>query len=449
MQKIIIKNFGAIKEAEIDIKQVLILIGEQASGKSTIAKLIYFFQGLPNSVLEGIKVNGETDTYITGTNRDFEIYALNKIKANTSIVFHYSNDIFITIKGISNKNFLVEFNDSIKTLIKKAKEKYNLDKEQAPKIDKDFQNKETSLQESFINYSNQFFNKLYSNLFKDILDIFKTSANDSHFLVASRGGTIGSDLFEKYQFAAYSEKQNTGDEKLLFDFLVSSSRTKDYFKNRGGTFENLLTETEKNDSTLKAEKIIEKILKGNYVVSNSGEFIRLHNGEFIPLNQTSSGQQESIRILQNLFLVIANKKPALRVVEEPEAHLFPIAQKQMVELLALMVNQNEGNTLIITTHSPYILTSFNNLLCAYQVVKKHPDTEAEVARIVDKEFRLNSKDFSAYTLVSDIDTGDYISQNILSEQGLIKADYLDEVSEILGSEFNKLLSINSKKFVRR
>jgi predicted ATPase len=46
MQKIIINNFGAVKSAEIDIKKVLILIGEQASGKSTIAKLIYFFRSL-------------------------------------------------------------------------------------------------------------------------------------------------------------------------------------------------------------------------------------------------------------------------------------------------------------------------------------------------------------------------------------------------------------------
>ncbi len=46
MQKIIIKNFGAIEYAEIEIKKVLVLIGEQASGKSTIAKLIYFFKSL-------------------------------------------------------------------------------------------------------------------------------------------------------------------------------------------------------------------------------------------------------------------------------------------------------------------------------------------------------------------------------------------------------------------
>ncbi len=46
MQKIIIKNFRQIEYAEIEIKKITLLIGEQASGKSTIAKLIYFFQRL-------------------------------------------------------------------------------------------------------------------------------------------------------------------------------------------------------------------------------------------------------------------------------------------------------------------------------------------------------------------------------------------------------------------
>lgn len=46
MQKIIIKNFRQISYAEIEIKDFLFLIGEQASGKSTIAKLIYFFKSL-------------------------------------------------------------------------------------------------------------------------------------------------------------------------------------------------------------------------------------------------------------------------------------------------------------------------------------------------------------------------------------------------------------------
>ncbi|MEM7657450.1 MAG: AAA family ATPase, partial [Bacteroidota bacterium] len=44
MQKIIVRNFGPIREAEVEIKPLTVLIGEQASGKSTIAKLVYFFK---------------------------------------------------------------------------------------------------------------------------------------------------------------------------------------------------------------------------------------------------------------------------------------------------------------------------------------------------------------------------------------------------------------------
>ena len=45
-QRIEINNFGPVKEAKIEIRPLLVLIGQQASGKSTIAKLIYFFQSI-------------------------------------------------------------------------------------------------------------------------------------------------------------------------------------------------------------------------------------------------------------------------------------------------------------------------------------------------------------------------------------------------------------------
>lgn len=51
--KLIIKNFGPVKEAEIELKKVNIFIGPQGSGKSTIAKVI-------NAVMSDVK-NRETD----------------------------------------------------------------------------------------------------------------------------------------------------------------------------------------------------------------------------------------------------------------------------------------------------------------------------------------------------------------------------------------------------
>jgi len=46
INRIAIKNFGVIKLADIDIKDVNIIIGPQSSGKSLIAKLVYFFNTL-------------------------------------------------------------------------------------------------------------------------------------------------------------------------------------------------------------------------------------------------------------------------------------------------------------------------------------------------------------------------------------------------------------------
>ena len=44
MEKIEIKNFVGIKDITLEIKQINILIGPQASGKSIIAKLLYYFK---------------------------------------------------------------------------------------------------------------------------------------------------------------------------------------------------------------------------------------------------------------------------------------------------------------------------------------------------------------------------------------------------------------------
>ena len=45
--KIVIQNFGPVKEAQINLnKKFQIFIGAQASGKSTICKVVYFVQNI-------------------------------------------------------------------------------------------------------------------------------------------------------------------------------------------------------------------------------------------------------------------------------------------------------------------------------------------------------------------------------------------------------------------
>lgn len=52
MQKIELKNFGPIKNLNLEIKDFMLFIGPQASGKSTIAKTIFFFKSLNDDLVK-------------------------------------------------------------------------------------------------------------------------------------------------------------------------------------------------------------------------------------------------------------------------------------------------------------------------------------------------------------------------------------------------------------
>ena len=151
----------------------------------------------------------------------------------------------------------------------------------------------------------------------------------------------------------------------------------------------------------KSELVLEKenlILKGKYGIDQWGEKIRLSSNQYVHLKDASSGQKESIRILQHILLSILENQKFFNVVEEPEAHLFPVAQKALIELLVLMTNHLPESQLIITTHSPYVLTIINNLLFASRVIDKNPVSETYVLKIIPKEFFIDPNQFNANSL---------------------------------------------------
>lgn len=450
MQKIIIKNFGAIKEAEIDIPKTLVLIGEQASGKSTIAKLIYFFQTLKEDYLRWLIVEqAKKDFALIVKNKFLDLFD-SDIETGLELRFYpdyknnqpleYSNQIYIFIAPKSdiqikfpdnyfNEKLLNLFENNFSTL-----KKINELESQATKSE------EFVLLEKY--------RKDSTRAMENLSDInFNLKYDNAAYLIAGRSATVSfGDLYEKYIFRELKDRKNI-DDLLISQFIEHISRIKTLFKNRGGRFENVLRSEDKTPISLKAENKITEILKGKYINNGGGERLEFKIGKSISLNQSSSGQQEAIRILQDIFLVIAQNTAALRVIEEPEAHLFPIAQKQMIELLALMVNQNENSRLIITTHSPYILSTFNNLLFASRVIEKNPSAESDVSEIVDIDFRLKAADFAAYTLKNT--EGGFVSESIMSDRGVIKQNYLDTASEMLSYEFNNLQLIHAKTFARK
>jgi ABC-type cobalamin/Fe3+-siderophores transport system ATPase subunit len=187
------------------------------------------------------------------------------------------------------------------------------------------------------------------------------------------------------------------------------------------------------------QTLIDAVLQGNYRYTNGRESLEFASGQYSQINLASSGQQEVLWILLFLFLLILNERKVFLVIEEPEAHLFPIAQKQMIDLVALLANQSD-NQVIVTTHSPYILAAYNNLIYAHQLGHKNGQIQdSKVSDIVDPLLWLDSDRLGAYMLENGS-----IREIIDPENHLIHSAEIDRASDIIVDTFNRLFNLDDE-----
>ncbi len=473
MQKIKITNFAAIKDAEIEVRNFLILIGEQASGKSTISKLIYFFKSFRDDLFNNIYTDTKKDYFDNVSDLIFPIrqkfydyFGSTFHLPNFEIRFYYSveKDKYLTLSLDKNKKLYAQFSNNFIT------KDFKISAGQIKKlIHNDIDT--SDIHEHLAHEQNKI--KYAQRLSLLINELFESNQNHQLYIIEGRNATISySTLFENYFFADLQNKiieqskliteesklkrnadEKTMNENLMLDFVKRVSKLKDIFK-KFGNFEGLIESYTDNDNEKERlnniKSLIDEILKGKYIIDNWGEkiIVNKETGEYVYLSNASSGQKESIRILQDLFLIILENQKVLRIIEEPEAHLFPVAQKQLIELLALMLNTNANNQLIITTHSPYVLTVINNLLFANRVISKNSEATKNVNEIISQEHHLNPDNFSAYSLGNTL-IGEIYCENIFNRKtGLIKQSYLDTVSDMLGGDFNQLYNIHSQIFAK-
>lgn len=193
--------------------------------------------------------------------------------------------------------------------------------------------------------------------------------------------------------------------------------------------------------------IISQILHGDYKNENGKEKIFYNEKEFVPLSISSSGQQEVIRIIQDAIYILNEKQKASRIIEEPETHLFPKAQKMLIELLILVANKTNSQ-LIITTHSPYVQATFNNMLYYTKVVKTQPSKKNEIENFFSTEklktaakecMNIDPEKFQAYAL--EVSSEIYCKSILDDATQLIGDNFIDEETENLNNEFDFLYSI--------
>lgn len=140
------------------------------------------------------------------------------------------------------------------------------------------------------------------------------------------------------------------------------------------------------------------------------------------IDEVSNLSNETLNSIRQLL----SYKSMQLYIEEPEQNLFPESQVELVYDIVKKIKQAESKTqypshLVMTTHSPYVLTSLNHLLAAAKALMVD---SARTSEVINEEYILPHNYYSAYY----INEGCLISL-IDDETGLIKGEYLDEVSD--------------------
>lgn len=399
-EKLIIKNFAGFDHIEVDLKPINIFIGPQAAGKSVIIKLVYFFKSYIYRLGGIFQVLGAEEfkeqqissfiKYFPSISWGNKIFEIEYYQSNSYIKVKRKKDSI----SLSFSQDLIELssalNVELESIKKRQRDKLEIDLSKESILEK---LKKTFLEKQNIQNSMQIFvpagRSFFSNVKNNIFSIMQGDNTLDPFLVD----------FGSFYEMAKDEINEAIDNHSFF-------------------------------------KLYNQIIQGQYTKIKDEDFLILKDGRTVNLRNASSGQQEAFPLLSFLYFVCYTSSFHISLhVEEPEAHLYPDAQKKIVQLLAQVYN-TQHKQLFITTHSPYILASFNNLIEAGNIIKTKPDSAEDVYKIIPKEEVLSIDDLIAYSIKDG-------KKEILldKENNLISQNILDDVSNDISKEFSALLDI--------
>ena len=186
-------------------------------------------------------------------------------------------------------------------------------------------------------------------------------------------------------------------------------------------------------------------LNVKYIHTKGRDFIKIPEREdLLMLLETASGIQS---VTPLLVLIEHLSKDITQthsfIIEEPELNLFPIAQFELLKILIHKCSKLDSkNDLIITTHSPYILTGLNLLCYAYRLAQQDESTAKKVAKLIPRKYWIDPDQFAAYYVNKpDTKQKQQVRSIINKKTGLIEENELDNASEELSSIFDKLLRL--------
>ena len=429
MARLEITTFLSVLSADIDLRRFTVFIGPQAQGKSLVLKLIHFFESVLNRAVVDV---GTGDVTVSALRKEslerFETYFPRYSWGTSAFSAKYMDgDFAISVSrvgGRRNNPATLTLNDALDDALKDAHSTYRTQ----------FDAVEISTRSRVL---------LRRNLINEVLSgvpDFNRFRTEPVFIPASRSFFAN---IEKNIFALISSKFELDMLMAEFGTMLESTRR------------NLLMfeSVRRTASQRKARELRRSdwshIISGDYVYDGDEESIET-NGRVVRMANSSSGQQEAIPMLLVLDFYsgaeaysygrVRGAQGASFLVEEPEAHLFPRAQKAIAALLTDSMNRNPSNRIVFTTHSPYMLTAVNNLSLAGRLFAELPESKkAAVLKVAGVNQLIGPGQLAAYK----VDKGGV--ESIVDDQsGLVNGMLIDEVSLEFARDFDDLLTLQSK-----
>jgi len=410
MRRLTVKNFSVIQEAtDIDFGRITVFIGPQSSGKSLLCKLAFFFIQVVPEIASG-------SLLLRMPFRQF----------SESVQIEFLERF--PPAAWSGQEFRISYTSNEYRLSVECKESSN-----HPTVDFGAFSEE---------YNRWIDSHLEEGSAKPAISAIKNGHRIPDFPIQMEGAKYvptGRAFFSTPNkgFASFAGKN--------LDWITQRFSTEMDFNYRA------LIESFNSGNGLLSEfgKEAINILGGKVVLLDGIPHFQSNVSERkLPFQLLSSGTLELLPLLNPLSQLVSDAKTSeigafLKLpygpvfVEEPESSVFPKTQYALVRLFTWLANEPAlNNSFAITTHSPYILSAFGNLLKAGKVGAQSAERHAAVEKTIPEKYWIKNSDFAAYK----IENRALIS--IFGEDtGQIDGDYLDDVSSDIAEEFGQLLEI--------
>jgi len=449
-----VKDFGPIRNVDLELRNVNVFIGPQASGKSALAKLY---------------------TICKSPLRFFDPSILQNPSNNPIHVDTFKKTLEeFNILSFLNSDSLVEF-DSELHYFKFEKEKVYYDAKFRKKIDQLIKHRETSLEiakNDIIDILAEFQDKLFNfaHFFRKLFNQDRLLST-KEFKAWFADNVLTPDLLQELIANIKSTETDLSSNAALYipserNFIpIIKGATLNLLNNNVPIPKHLLSfGAEFEKATYDKKELDLDFLKEGlkYKNENGIDYIFYSSDKSIKLTESASGLQSAVPLI--LPILSKREKTGLRhnsfVIEEPELNLFPKAQYELIKVLEkdrflpMSQRQDVGTIHLYTTHSPYILSAFNNILYA-GIVRSHLEERIKNEKNLDWRSARDLAEDKIKSILSCFLEEDYFSAYQISDgaaesifdrnKGLIKENFIDKSSDEMNDDFDALMELMNKE----